>query len=58
MLSEHVTGITRPVASSETALPQSIPTDDTYPQQTMRVKKRNGSTEPVDVTKIVRAIDR
>ena len=58
MLSEPVTGITHPVASSETALPQSIPTDDTYPQQPMRVKKRNSSTEPIDVTKIVRAIDR
>jgi hypothetical protein len=58
MLSESVMGITSPVASSETALPQSIPTDDTYPQQTMRAKKRNGFAEPVDVTKIVRAIGR
>ena len=28
------------------------------PQTTMRVKKRSGRTEPVDVTKIVRAVDR
>jgi len=32
--------------------------DDTYSQTTMRVRKRNGSTEPVDVNKIVRAIGR
>ncbi|MGA9525200.1 MAG: ribonucleoside-diphosphate reductase subunit alpha [Myxococcaceae bacterium] len=29
-----------------------------HPQTTMRVRKRNGNTEPVDVTKIVRAVDR
>src|SRR5580692_11596066 len=33
-------------------------TDETYPQTTMRVKKRNGSSEPVDVNKIVRAVNR
>ncbi|HTQ06381.1 MAG TPA: ribonucleoside-diphosphate reductase subunit alpha [Polyangiaceae bacterium] len=32
--------------------------DDAYPQTTMRVKKRNGSSEPVDVNKIVRAVNR
>ena len=58
MLSESVTRITSPAATSEIAPPQDIPTDETYPQQTMRVKKRNGSAEPVDVTKIVRAVDR
>ena len=58
MLSESVTRITSPTATSEAAPPQDIPPDETYPQQTMRVKKRNGSTEPVDVTKIVRAVDR
>jgi hypothetical protein len=58
MLSESVRGITSPIASSETALAQSIPTDDTYPQQTLRAKKRDGSAELVDVTKIVRAIGR
>ncbi len=57
MLSESVTGITSSAASSETALPQSIPTDDIYPQHTMRVKNRNGFSEPVDVPKIVRAIN-
>jgi ribonucleoside-diphosphate reductase alpha chain len=29
-----------------------------YPQTTMRVRKRNGSSEPVDVNKIVRAVTR
>jgi ribonucleoside-diphosphate reductase alpha chain len=32
--------------------------DSSYPQSTMRVKKRNGSSEPVDVNKIVRAVNR
>jgi len=32
--------------------------DDSYPQTTMRVRKRNGSPEPVDVNKIVRAVSR
>jgi len=30
----------------------------TYTQTSMRVKKRNGSTEPVDLNKIVRAVNR
>ena len=58
MRSESVTRITSPAGTSEATPPQDIPTDDTYSQQTMRVKKRNGSPERVDVTKIVRAIDR
>ncbi|HVW29730.1 MAG TPA: ribonucleoside-diphosphate reductase subunit alpha [Polyangiaceae bacterium] len=29
-----------------------------YPQTTMRVKKRNGGSEPVDINKIVRAVNR
>jgi ribonucleoside-diphosphate reductase alpha chain len=33
-------------------------TDEIYPQTTMRVRKRNGSAEPVDVNKIVRAVSR
>jgi ribonucleoside-diphosphate reductase alpha chain len=32
--------------------------DEAYTQTTMRVRKRNGSSEPVDVNKIVRAIGR
>ena len=31
---------------------------DGYPQTTMRVRKRNGAAEPVDVNKIVRAVNR
>jgi ribonucleoside-diphosphate reductase alpha chain len=34
------------------------PSDDAYPQTTMRVRKRNGSAEPVNVNKIVRAVGR
>jgi ribonucleoside-diphosphate reductase alpha chain len=33
-------------------------TDDEAPQTTMRVRKRNGGSEPVDVNKIVRAVSR
>src|ERR1700742_2980848 len=32
--------------------------EDRYPQTTMRVKKRNGAREPVDLNKIVRAVNR
>ena len=58
MLSEPVEKMASPVATLEAGPPQDIPTHDTCPQRTMRVRKRNGSTEPVDVTKIVRAVDR
>jgi ribonucleoside-diphosphate reductase alpha chain len=34
------------------------PSEEAYPQTTMRVRKRNGSAEPVDVNKIVRAVGR
>jgi ribonucleoside-diphosphate reductase alpha chain len=33
-------------------------TEDAYPQTSMLVKKRNGSAEPVDLNKIVRAVGR
>jgi ribonucleoside-diphosphate reductase alpha chain len=58
MLSEPVEKMASPLTTSEAGPPQDIPTHDTCPQRTMRVKKRNGSTEPVDVTTIVRAVDR
>ena len=54
MLSEsNGTGAASPRTSH-----QRRETDETYPQTTMRVRKRNGSTEPVDVNKIVRAVSR
>src|SRR5262245_28821336 len=37
---------------------QKRSSEDAYPQTTMRVKKRNGSSELVDVNKIVRAVNR
>ena len=58
MLSDPVARMTSPAAMSEAAPPRDISTDETYPQQTMRVRKRNGSADPVDVTKIVRAVKR
>jgi ribonucleoside-diphosphate reductase alpha chain len=38
--------------------PASRPSEDALPQTTMRVTKRSGSSEPVDVNKIVRAVNR
>ncbi len=37
---------------------QSSDSDSSYPQTTMRVRKRNGGSEPVNVNKIVRAVNR
>ena len=58
MLSEPVEKMANPVATPETGPPQDIPTHDICPQWTMRVRTRTGSTEPVDVATIVRAVDR
>ena len=58
MLSEPVEKMANPVATPEAGPPQDVPTHGTCPQRTMRVRKHNGSTEPVDVTKIVRAVYR
>ncbi len=58
MPSEPVEKMASSVIAPEAGPPQDIPTHDTCPQRTMRVRTRNGSTEPVDVTKIVRAVDR
>jgi ribonucleoside-diphosphate reductase alpha chain len=38
--------------------PTSRASEDALPQTSMRVRKRNGSSEPVDVNKIVRAVNR
>ncbi|HEX4334378.1 MAG TPA: ribonucleoside-diphosphate reductase subunit alpha [Polyangiaceae bacterium] len=45
-----------PLRNASTTPTTSI--DDGYPQSTMRVKKRNGTSEPVDINKIVRAVNR
>ena len=45
-----------PQSHSAPAVPRSA--EDVLPQTSMRVRKRNGSTEPVDVNKIVRAVSR
>ena len=58
MLGEPVEKMASPVATPEAGLPQGIPTHNTFPQRTMRVRKRTGSTEPINVTTIVRAGDR
>ncbi|HLV68198.1 MAG TPA: ribonucleotide reductase N-terminal alpha domain-containing protein, partial [Polyangiaceae bacterium] len=44
-----------PLRSSER---RNGPEDEAYPQTTMRVTKRNGSSEPVNLDKIVRAVSR
>ena len=45
-----------PSRGSENETP--LPPTGAYPRTSMRVKKRDGSTEPVDVNKIVRAVSR
>src|SRR5262245_43700834 len=55
MLNE-TSSIAVPQSHSEPVVPRSA--EDVLPQTTMRVKKRNGSSEPVDVNKIVRAVNR
>ena len=56
MLTETMTSDGAPTARPATGMRAS--TEDTYPQTTMRVRKRNGSSEQVDVNKIVRAVGR
>jgi ribonucleoside-diphosphate reductase alpha chain len=58
MLSEPVEKMASPLTTPEAGPPQDIPIHDACPQRTMRVKRRNSSTEPVDVTTIVRAVNR
>ncbi len=56
MLSTPVAGVTCLVATSEAATLQEIQTDDISLPQTIQVRKRTGSAEPVDVTRIVCAV--
>ncbi|HJS66493.1 MAG TPA: hypothetical protein VJ760_04080 [Nitrospiraceae bacterium] len=56
MLSTPVAGVTSLVTTSEAATLQEIQTDNSYLQQTMQVRKRTGFAEPVDVTRIVCAV--
>jgi hypothetical protein len=58
MLGEPVEKMASPVATLKAGPPQGIPTHDTCPQRTMRVRKWTGSTEPADVPTIVRAVNR
>lgn len=58
MLSEPVKKMANPVATPEAGPPQDIPTHDICPQRTMRERKRTGPTKPVDITKIMRTVDR
>jgi ribonucleoside-diphosphate reductase alpha chain len=53
--------LTETTTETEGASPRAAgrrASDEAVPQTTMRVRKRNGSTEPVDVNKIVRAVSR
>lgn len=56
MLSTPVEGVTSLVATPEAATLQEVQTDNIYLQQTMQVRKRTGFAEPVDVTRIVCAV--
>jgi ribonucleoside-diphosphate reductase alpha chain len=49
---------TNEVTADEPARPTGRRASDESTQSTMRVRKRNGGTEPVDVNKIVRAVSR
>ncbi len=46
----------QPVPAPQT--PRMPDADDTHPQSSMRITKRNGSSESVDVGKIIRAVNR
>ena len=46
------------VTAAAPAVPRTRERGDSAPQTTMRVTKRDGSTEPVDLNKIVRAVNR
>ena len=56
MLTEITSGNGQAPLRVSQADPRS--TDEAYPTTTMRVQKRNGATEPVDLDKIVRAVGR
>ena len=58
MLSESIRVPSLPAAAARMPAAAFDSGDDGYTQTTMRVKKRNGSSEPVDVNKIVRAVGR
>ncbi len=45
-------------ATPRKAAPATPPADEAYPATSMRVTKRDGAREPVDLTKIVRAVGR
>ncbi|MCW5893454.1 MAG: ribonucleoside-diphosphate reductase subunit alpha [bacterium] len=53
----HEVGESAPEVRGRAAIERRRAEDD-GPQTTMRVRKRNGSTEPIDVNKIVRAVSR
>jgi ribonucleoside-diphosphate reductase alpha chain len=62
MLTETTTtnGVTPPLPTPSSPAPVTAraTAESSYPQTTMQVRKRNGGSEPVDVNKIVRAVNR
>ncbi len=58
MLGEPVEKMASPLATPEAGPTQDIPIHDICPQRTMRERKRTGPTKPVDITKIMRTVDR
>jgi ribonucleoside-diphosphate reductase alpha chain len=58
MQTETIPTKTNGATPLRTTLQTATSRDESYPQSTMRVTKRNGSREPVDVNKIVRAVNR
>jgi ribonucleoside-diphosphate reductase alpha chain len=58
MLSENTEKANGLAPSHATQTARSVPNEEPRPQSTMRVTKRSGASEAVDVNKIVRAVNR
>jgi ribonucleoside-diphosphate reductase alpha chain len=58
MLSENIEKANGPAPLHATQTARTIPNEEPRPQSTMRITKRSGASEAVDVNKIVRAVNR
>jgi ribonucleoside-diphosphate reductase alpha chain len=58
MLSENTEKANGPAPLHPTQTARSVPNEEARPQSTMRITKRSGASEAVDVNKIVRAVNR
>ena len=58
MLSENTEKANGPAPLHATQTARTVPNEEPRPQSTMRITKRSGTSEAVDVNKIVRAVNR